>query len=253
MRSLKEHFIVEVVGEAVRRAPEGQVVRVLDLGCGGAGYVAALLQDFPTIEYVGVEPIHQSFKTAQKNLAGVQHATVHFQLGYESIPNEVECSFDVVFSLSVLEHIKHLDRFLSLGTKYAKVGGLVVHRYDLGHALHTHSVKEAIHVWMGNNIPGVLPERQFVRYVPEPSVRSLYEAQGVSVLRTTYHQMPSHKAIEKHWKNVETNAVAELFAWEMKYQDDILKISVPAREKLFPAVAVWGEKSSEDFSQGLAS
>ena len=148
----------------------------------------------------------------------------------------------MVFSLSVLEHIKHLDRFLALGTKYTKAGGLVVHRYDLGHALHTHSIKEAIHVWMGNNIPAVLPERQFVRYVPEPEVRALYEAQGLTPLKTTYHQMPSHKAIEKHWKNLDTTAVTELFAWEMKYQADILKIPVPAREKLFPAVAVWGEK-----------
>jgi hypothetical protein len=54
--------------------------------------------------------------------------------------------------------------------------------------------------------------------------------------------MPSHKAIEKHFKNVDTTAIAELFAWEMKYQDDILKIPVHAREKLFPAVAVWGVK-----------
>lgn len=242
MKSLKEQFIVEVVREAVRRAPEGRVVRVLDLGCGGAGYVAALLEVFPSTEYVGVEPIEASFNTAQKNLAGVHKAKVHFQLGYDSIPSEAEGSFDVVFSLSVLEHIKHLDRFLALGTTYVKSGGLVVHRYDLGHALHTHSVKEAIHVWLGNHIPSVLPERQFVRYVPEIEVRALYIAQGVTPLKTTYHQMPSHKAIEKHWKNIETNAVAELFAWEIKHQTDILKIPVPAREKLFPAVAVWGEK-----------
>ncbi len=253
MKSLKEQFIVEVVGEAVNRSPFGRPVRVLDLGCGGAGYVAALLEVFPTIEYVGVEPIEASFLTAQKNLASVPQAKVHFQLGYDAIPDEVEGSFDVVFSLSVLEHIKHLDRFLALGTNYTKSGGLVVHRYDLGHALHTHSIKEAIHVWMGNHIPSVLPERQFVRYVPEPEVRALYIAQGVTPMKTTYHQMPSHKAIEKQLKKFDTKAVEELFAWEMKYQADILKIPVPAREKLFPAVAVWGEKSPGDFSQGLAS
>ncbi len=146
MKSLKEQFIVEVVAEAVRRSANSRAVRVLDLGCGGAGYVAALLEQFPDIDYVGVEPIETSFSTAQKNLAGVPNARVHFQLGYDSIPNEAEGSFDVVFSLSVLEHIKHLDRFLALGTKYTKAGGLVVHRYDLGHALHTHSLKEAIHV-----------------------------------------------------------------------------------------------------------
>lgn len=87
MKNLKEQFIVEVVREAVRRSPFGRPVRVLDLGCGGAGYVAALLEEFPSIDYVGVEPIEASFKTAQKNLAGVPNAKVHFQLGYDSIPN----------------------------------------------------------------------------------------------------------------------------------------------------------------------
>ena len=253
MKSLKEQFIVEVVGEAVRRAGGDHVVRVLDLGCGTASYVAALLEQFSNIEYVGVEPITESFAAAQKNLSGVQNAKVHFQLGYDAIPNEAEASFDVVFSLSVLEHIKHLARFLALGTKYTKSGGLVVHRYDLGHALHTHSLKEWLHVKMGNNIPWILPERQFVRYVPEPEVRALYETQGVVPIATTYHQMPSHKAFEKYCKDSDAKAVDELFAWEMKYQDIILKIPVPAREKLFPAVAVWGEKSPGNFSQGLAS
>ncbi len=242
MKSLKEQFIVEVVGEAVRRATPGAAVRVLDLGCGGAGYVAALVEKYPEIEYVGVEPIEYWFNIAQKNLTGVQNAKVHFQLGYDSIEVEAEESFDVIFSLSVLEHIKQLGRFLALGTKYTKQGGLVVHRYDLGHALHTHSLKEWIHVRMGKYVPQVLPERQFVRYVPEPEVRALYIAQGVTPFRTTYHQMPSHKAFEKHFKDSDTTAVDELFAWEMKHQDLILKIPVSARENLFPAVAVWGLK-----------
>lgn len=242
MKTLKEQFIVEVVGEAVRRAALGSRVRVLDLGCGGAGYVAALVEKYPEIEYVGVEPIEYWFDIAQKNLAGVQNTKVHFKLGYDSIPDEAEGSFDVVFSLSVLEHIKQLGRFLALGTKYTKSGGLVVHRYDLGHALHTHSIKEWIHVRLGNNLPQILPERQFVRYVPEPEVRALYEVQGVTPIRTTYHQMPNHKAFEKYFKDSNTTAIDELFAWEMKYQDCILKIPVAARENLFPAVAVWGIK-----------
>ncbi len=242
MKSLKEQFIIEVVGEAVRRSAAGSVVRVLDLGCGDANYVPALIERFPTIEYVGVEPIEDSFKGAQKNLNGVANAKVHFQLGYDSIPNEKEASFDVVFSLSVLEHIKHLDRFLALGTKYTKSGGLVVHRYDLGHALHTHSIKEWLHVMMGNTIPWILPERQFVRYVPEVEVKALYQAQGVTPIATTYHQMPSHKALEKYLKKMNTTAIEEMFDWEMKHQEEFRKVPLEAREKLFPAVAVWGEK-----------
>ena len=253
MKTLKEQFIVEVVREGVRRAGGGRAVRVLDLGCGTASYVPALVEQFPDIEYVGVEPIESSYQAALKNLASIERAKVHFQLGYESIPNEAGSSFDVVFSLSVLEHIKHLDRFLALGTKYTKSGGLVVHRYDLGHALHTHSFKEGIHVKMGNVIPWILPERQFVRYVPEIEVKALYRAQGVTPIQTTYHQMPSHKAFEKYCKRTSGEAVDELYTWEMKYQELIRSIPLVDRERLFPAVAVWGEKSPGDFSQDLAS
>lgn len=239
MKSLKEQFIAEVVREAVRRSPSP---RILDLGCGTASYVPALVEQFPNIEYVGVEPIDDSYQSALKNLSGIQNAKVHYQLGYDKIPDEQEASFDVVFSLSVLEHIKQLGRFLALGTKYTKSGGLIVHRYDLGHALHTHSWKEALHVWLGNNIPQILPERQFVRYVPLVEVRKIYEVQGVKPLKATYHQMPNHKAFEKYFKNSDTTAIEELFDWEMRHQTEIAMIPEEPREKLFPAVALWGEK-----------
>ena len=231
-----------VIGEGVRRAGEGKTTRVLDLGCGTANYVPSLMTRFPHLEYVGVEPIESSYQAALKNLTEVERAKVHFQLGYDSIPNEAEASFDVVFSLSVLEHIKQLGRFLALGTKYTKAGGMIVHRYDLGHALHTSSLKEWIHVRLGNNLPNLLPERQFVRYLGVPEVKQHYVSQGVTPFAVTYHQMPNHKAFEKYFKNSDTTAVDELFAWEMKFQAEIATIPEPKREKLFPAVAVWGEK-----------
>ena len=65
MKNLKELFIVEVVREGVRRAGGGSGVRILDLGCGTANYVPALIKQFPGIEYVGVEPI-ETFKTLMK-------------------------------------------------------------------------------------------------------------------------------------------------------------------------------------------
>lgn len=242
MKSLKEQFIVEVVQEAVKRAAEGQPIRVLDLGCGTANYVTSLLERFPNIEYVGVEPIESSYNVALKNLSGITNAKVHFQLGYDSVPDEVEDSFDVVFSLSVLEHIKQLKRFLALSEKYTRSGGLVVHRYDLGHALHTHSLKEWIHVRLGNNVPWLLPERQFVRYLASTEVETLYKELAITPIKTTYHQMPNHKAFEKYFKQSDTVAVDELFLWEMRHQNVIAKIPQKDREKLFPAIAVWGIK-----------
>lgn len=242
MKTLKEQFIGYVVGEAVKRAPVGHVPRIMDLGCGTASYVPSLMERFPNFEYVGVEPIAESFAAAEKNLANVPNAKVHFQLGYDSVSNETEGSFDLVFSLSVLEHIKQLDKFIVLGAKYVRSGGLMVHRYDLGHALHPHSMKERLHVILGNTVPNILPERQFVRYVGVPEVKALYEQCGVIPKDVTYHQMPNHKRIEKFFKKSSTNVIDELFAWEMKYQTEFKEIPEVERERLFPAVAVWGEK-----------
>lgn len=242
MKTLKEQFIGHVVGEVVKRVGPGRVPRILDIGCGTASYVPSLVERFPDFEYVGVEPITESFAAAEKNLASVSNTKVHFQLAYDSVPDEAEASFDLVLSLSALEHIKHLDRFIALSAKYVKVGGLMVHRYDLGHALHPHSLKERLHVFLGNNVPGILPERQFVRYVGVPEVESLYEKVGVTPIDTTYHQMPNHKHIEKFFRDSDGSAVDDLFDWEIKYQKDFKKIPEAVREKLFPAVAVWGEK-----------
>jgi SAM-dependent methyltransferase len=242
MKTLKEQFIVEAVRQAVERVGDSRSVRIMDLGCGTANYVPALVEVFPTIEYVGVEPIETSFKAAQKNLMVVSNARLHFQLGYDSVPDELENSFDLVFSLSVLEHIKQLDKFIELSAKYVRQGGLLVHRHDLGHALHPHSYKERFHVWLGNNWPQVLPERQFVRYVPETEVRELYEKCGVKPIKTTFHQMPNMKALEKELKGTNSTAVDELFVWEMKHQGCFAKIPLVKREKLLPTIAVWGEK-----------
>lgn len=248
MKTLKEQFIAYAVGEAVRRVGSARAphtkFRVMDLGCGTAGYVPQLISQFPDIEYVGVEPIPASFAAAEKNLMGIKNAKLHFQLGYDTVPDEAVESFDLVFSLSALEHIKQLNRFITLAAKYVKQGGIMMHRYDLSHALAPHSLKERFHAYLGNHVPQILPERQFVRYVGVPEVQALYKKNGITPTEVTYHQMPNHKRLEKFFKNstTTTTAINELFAWEMKQQPSFKEIPEKDRERLFPAVAVWGEK-----------
>jgi SAM-dependent methyltransferase len=242
MLTLKQQFLNYVVQAAVRRVPNGRMPRIMDLGCGTASYVPQLRKQVSNFEYVGVEPIESSFKEAEKNLADIPNAKVHFQLGYGTIADEEEGSFDLVFSLSVLEHIKQLDKFIALSAKYTRSGGTLMHRYDLGHALHPHSLKERFHVWLGNTVPQVLPERKFVRYVGVPEVEALYDENGVEPTQVTYHQMPNHKHIEKFFTTSDSHLVDDLFAWEQRYQDEIKSLPVTTRENLFPAVAVWGSK-----------
>jgi cyclopropane fatty-acyl-phospholipid synthase-like methyltransferase len=237
--SLKILFVEEIIKAAVAKKPN-QPVKVMDLGCGTAVYMPAILRNYPTVEYVGVEPIESSYKDALKNLAGLPNVRVHLQLGYDEVAGETKETFDLVFSQSVLEHVRQLEAFLALGAQYVMKGGVMVHRYDLGHALYPHSLKERAHVWMGNHFPKVLPERQFVRYVGESEVRTLYTKLGLSHLSSTYHQMPNHKKLEKQKVANLEPAVAELFAWEMKHQAVFASLPLPTRELLFPSVAVWG-------------
>lgn len=242
MKSLKEQFIDQLIEEVVYRVGESHSVRVMDLGCGTAAYMPDILKKYPALEYVGVEPNTSSYEAAEKNLEEFDKAQLHFKLGYDSVPDETEGSFDLVFSLSVLEHIKHLDRFIAMSAKYLKTGGTLMHRYDLGHALYPNSLKERVHVFLGNNLPQVLPERKFVRYVPETEVRELFQQNDVKPTRSTYHQMPNHKALEKVVKETDATSISELFDWETKHQGVFASLEVKQRELLFPAVAVFGIK-----------
>lgn len=239
----KQYFLERLI-EKVREGDVSRRVKILDFGCGTSRYIPALLEADSNIEYVGLEPIAASFAVAQKNIAPYPQASVYFQLGYEPIEGVALDSFDLVFSLSVLEHVKQLKPFIGLSARYVKTGGLLVHRYDLGHALYPHSLKEWFHLRLGNNFPQLLPERQFVRYVPEPEVRALYGAFGVTPFQSTYHQMPNHKMLEKFSKDHEfyASAIQNIYDWEWKNQELFRQLPVKHREKLFPSVAVWGLK-----------
>lgn len=239
----KEYFFDQVIQEVIQG--KSGSIRVLELGCGTASYVPAMIEKYPLLEYVGIEPIKESFDKALVILKDVPRTKVSFQLGYDSIEGLEDNSFDVVISFSVLEHVKQLGRFLDLSVRYVKQGGIMVHRYDLGHALYPGSIKERLHVWLGNTVPSILPETKFVRYVPLEEVKTHYKRLlGADPYKYTHHQMPNHKKLEKFLlkKNVTTPALQELYAWEFANAEDFLNIDLPAREKLFPTVAVWGKK-----------
>ncbi len=241
----KEYFF-DVVIKEFTSGGGNQSVRVLELGCGTAPYVRTLIEKYPQLEYVGIEPIKESFDNAVKNLQNVPRTKVSLQLGYDSIKGLEDASFDVVISFSVLEHVKQLGRFMDMSARYVKQGGIMVHRYDLGHALYPTSLKELLHVWVGNTIPSILPETKFVRYVPMEEVSSYYEQfLGSRPYKYTYHQMPNQKMLVKELdkQGISNEAMSEVYEWEFKYANDFAKLSLPIREKLFPAVAVWGRKS----------
>lgn len=241
----KEYFFNEVITEVNGSSDTKRPVRVLELGCGTAKYVPAMIEKYPQLEYVGIEPITLSYNKAKEILKNTPRTQISAQLGYNKIEGLVDGSFDVVISFSVLEHVKQLGRFMEMSARYLKKGGVMVHRYDLGHALYPTTLKEHLHVWLGNTIPSVLPERTFVRYVPMVEVSKHYtRVLGSDPYKYTYHQMPNQKTLVKELdkQGISNQSMSEVYAWEFKYASDFAKLSLPIREKLFPAVAVWGKK-----------
>ncbi len=234
-------FFVE---HLVRMAGAEKPLRILDLGSGTSQNVINALRKYPQVSYVGVEPSASAAKTAVESLKEFPNAVVHNQLGYADIPNASLESFDIVMSLSVLEHVKHLDPFIATSVSYAKKGGLIVHRYDLGHSLTPSSPKEAFQVFLGAHFPWILSEHTFVRYVPEPEVRASLEKAGISQFEsTTYHQMGSHKVFEKVAKDPRFDELKEkLFLWEFEASKEMQSLPVESRESLFPSIAVWARK-----------
>jgi SAM-dependent methyltransferase len=236
---LKTSFIEKIIQHSGLAHP-----RILELASGTARHIEPILKAHPEYTYVGVEPYLPSFEKAEAAIGDLPNATLYNQLAYGDVEGIEPESFDIVFSLSALEHIKNLEAFITLSARYAKTGGLVVHRYDLGHALYPGTLKERIQVLIGNTFPALLPENRFVRYVPQEEVETLLVRAGCTVERRTYHNMPNHRAFEKHAETdkVLKEAAEALVAWEYQYEDLFLHLPTLARERLFPAVAIWARK-----------
>lgn len=216
---------------------------ILDLGSGQSRSFLTLLGRHPHTRYVGVEPSAVDAAVARELLSPFQNARIYTSLAYE--PLRDEAPFDIVLSLSVLEHVKQLERFIANSIAMTKTGGRVIHRYDLGHALRPSSLKERLQVFIGNTMPGLLPEHKFVRYVDPDDVVRMLEKHGAHVDAVTYHQMPDHKRFVKDFVPASSEAealVTRLSAWEFDISPHLSSMPKATRESLFPAVCVWATK-----------
>ena len=222
----------------------GAIKSILDLGSGLSLNFLPLLKKFPELTYVGVEPSKEHAKQARLTLAGFKNAKIYNADGYVSSGDKWG-TFDLVISFSVLEHIKQLEKFLKNSIAAARPGGLVVHCWDLGHALHPSSFKERLQVGLGNHLPAVLPEHKFVRMLFPSEASRLMERYGLKIEKISYHQMYCHKAFLNLLDQSETeaeNLARELIEWEFKAFSLINGMKEEERLRLFPTVAMVARK-----------
>ncbi len=238
MRS-KQHFIEKL--ESLLDLDQN--AKILDLGSGQSRSFIPLLEKFPDLHYVGIEPQKSEAEIAKSLLKNFKNATIYNQLAYEEI--DIQNDFDLCISLSVLEHVKQLDKFLINSVKFVKKGGYIIHRYDLGHALYPGSLKEKVQIFLGNNFPKLLPETKFVKYLNEKEICEVLENNGAKVQEITYHQMPNHKTFLNLF-NTDTaekvDLAEEILEWEYKVSKFLPEIEQKQRELLFPTINIQAVK-----------
>jgi SAM-dependent methyltransferase len=233
----KELF-VEHLEEVLPKGP----ARVLELGSGHSQAVVDLLKRRSDVTYRGVEPSASAHASARELLKDFSNAELTHGFAYDIGESS---TWDLCFSLSVLEHVKQLEKFLAESVRVVKQNGWIVHRYDLGHSLTPSSLKERGQVFIGNRFPKLLSEHTFVSHLHMETVVAFLQKHGADVKRVTFHQMPEHKSLLKQLKNDTPEKAAlirELVEWEFKISPFVRELPQKTRERLFPAIAVWAQK-----------
>ena len=97
--SYKEQLVEELLD-----AFDGRPARVLDLGCGTGQSLADALVRHPNVLYTGVDQNAASMRKARATIGHYENVTLRHGFG-ETFGAD---GFDLVMSLSVLEHVKRL-------------------------------------------------------------------------------------------------------------------------------------------------
>lgn len=216
--------------------------RILDLGSGLSLNFQGLLARFPELEYTGIEPNAAIASRARETYR--PYPKVQIITGFaEAVARLPDDHYDLVVSLSVLEHVKHLEDFLLMSASKLKVGGLLVHLYDLGHSLHPSSFKERLQVWLCTNsfFSKLIPKQRFASYVSSQRVIKILRGGGLELDRVTYHNMPSLVSALKSMSDEEAKRLMPLIT-ELEAKMANCIEGEKMLERILPAVAIWAHK-----------
>jgi cyclopropane fatty-acyl-phospholipid synthase-like methyltransferase len=216
--------------------------RILDLGSGLSLNFRDLLARFPEVQYTGIEPNPKIADRARESFR--RHPNVKIITGFaEAVAKLQDGYYDLVVSLSVLEHVKYLEDFLLMSARKLKPGGNLVHLYDLGHSLYPSSLKERIQVWLCNNsfFSKIIPRHRFAAYVSSKMVSKALEGEGLVVDQVTYHNTPSLVSALKRMNDVEAQRLMPVIT-ELEAKMANCLEGEKMLERMLPAVAIWAHK-----------
>jgi hypothetical protein len=233
-------FKIAFLGQLLREFGD-HPLRVLDMGCGTAKDWPSLLRRHPAVIYTGIEPDARSRTIANELLRGVPAKVLAGWGEAADAGNE----FDLTLSLSVLEHVKYLERFLRASVAATRSGGTIVHRYDLGHSLYPVSGYERLLVTLSRRVPWVVPASRFTSHVEPSRVADTLSAFGVFDIQVSYAQMYSLKQAMNRLSRMEDGLDVSKRVLDLDAEvSSILRPLASDREMahLFPSVTVRGVK-----------
>ena len=158
----------------------GGQLSILDLGCGTSKDFITLLERYPQVRYVGIEPSPKACEVARKNLADRQ-ATIHNAYAYNVGALLDHETFDVVVSFSVLEHVYQREAYLASVYSGLRPAGRALINYDAGHFIIPASRRERAKNVIGPLLAPLGIERYYQAFVHEADFRRMAAAANLVI------------------------------------------------------------------------
>ena len=156
-------------------------VSILDLGCGRALNFVKLLQKYPQVRYVGIEPSPLDCEKARQNTTGL-NATIINGYAYDVYGQLVKEQFDLVVSFSVFEHVYKRLAYLQAAKDCLKPDGYFIINYDAGHFVQPVNLKERAKNLVGPLVARLGQERYYQSFVPEADFQGMIAQLDLKVI-----------------------------------------------------------------------
>jgi 2-polyprenyl-3-methyl-5-hydroxy-6-metoxy-1,4-benzoquinol methylase len=168
----KLYCLERIAALAAERGP----LTILDLGCGVGANFSGLLTRHPDVTYVGVDTDAEACAAARVTLSGFRAEIV-----CGSAYGLDRGQFDVVASLSVLEHIRDRRAYIETIAKSLRPNGRAYLIADNGHFVDRHP-RELLKTTLGRARALTGSDRWYQAFVREDEVRGLLAGAGLDVL-----------------------------------------------------------------------
>jgi ubiquinone/menaquinone biosynthesis C-methylase UbiE len=239
-KDYKSSFLDQLLSDYLSRE-----IQILDMGSGTSANFLHILSN-QNIKYTGIEFNKKSFEKAKFNLKNYSNVTL--LNGYGEDLKLKSNTFDIVISLSVLEHVKELEDFLLKSIELCKPGGMVVHRYDLGHSLYPASFGEQLNVAFCKYFPFFVPKRKiFTTHPSKDIIVKVLNDNGLKNIDVDYSQLFAQKKLINKLKadRLGDNSMADkMLAFEKELKDYFFEmLTDQEKELIFPSVTIKGIKS----------